>query len=384
MDQINRSILKLMNIPAGAHVNAGKTDFGASRGEPMFDVLLEQKAGEARSEVVDEKPKQSETSEREEAREDVKVEKDRPVKDEKNEEETCDIAREAASSQIVWLNQGNAGELLVEKQEPVVTLEPPTIFALTDEPVQPQDQAAILSGIPQAAAEETTEELIPTGEEGFTLETAVEVEETVETVQTETNTNTAGSDLEGFDKSVQMKREGEESVEEAVEGTPLFEKVEAAPVKVAEAPERARESENVAEQVTVKLDQMLASGETKLELQLEPLELGKLTIELTQSADGTVSILLNAENADTRGLLERHIHNLQEALTERGQQNVQITVERGEESQRQDNQQRDDFRDGSNGRQNEQQQRHEHRSHGDDFLQQLRLGLIPIEEEDDD
>ncbi len=383
MEQINGGILKLMNIPAGAHINAGKADFSANR-EPVFDALLEQKAGEARSEVVSEKSEKRERPEREEAREDTKVEqKEKPVKDE--EEETCDIAREAASSQIVWLTQGNAGELLVERQEPVATIETPAIFALTDEPVQGEAEALLsqMTGVPQTTAEEPVEELIPTGEEGFSLETAAEIETAVENVQPETDT--AENNLEGFDKAIQVKRsDGEEVSEEAVEGTPLFDKVEAAPVKVAEAPERARASEEVTEQVTVKLDQMFESGETRLELQLEPLELGRLTIELTQNADGTVSILLNAENADTRGLLERHIHNLQEALTERGQQNVQITVERGEEAQRQDNQQRDDFRDDGNGRQQEQQQHRDNRSHGDDFLQQLRLGLIPIEDEDDD
>ena len=384
MEQINGGILKLMNIPAGAHLNANKADF-SKNGEPVFDVLLEQKAGEARNEVVNERPEKHETPEREERREDTKVEqKERPVKDE--EEETCDIAREAASSQIVWLVQGNAGELLVEQQEPEVTLETPAIFALTDKPVEGEAATLLsqLTGAPQTAAEEPVEELIPTGEEGFSLETTAEIEAAVENAQPDADT--AGNDLEGFEKAIQVKRsDGEEVSEEAVEGTPLFDKVEAAPVKVAEAPERARESENVTEQVTVKLDQMFESGETRLELQLEPLELGKLTIELTQSADGSVSILLNAENADTRGLLERHIHNLQEALTERGQQSVQITVERGEEAQRQDNQQRDDFRDDGNGRQQEQQQQHrDNRSHGDDFLQQLRLGLIPIEEEDDD
>lgn len=383
MEQINGGILKLMNIPAGAHINAGKTDFGASRGEQVFDALLEQKAGEARSEVVNDKSEKRKTPERDEKREDIVVDKqDRPVREE--EEETCDIAKEAASSQIVWLVQGNAGELLVEQQEPVVTIEIPTIFALNDEPVQGEAATLLsqLTGAPQTTAEEPVGELIPTGEEGFSLETAAEIETAVEDVQPDADT--AGNSLEGFDKAIHVKRnDGEEGNEEAVEGTPLFDKVEAAPVKVAEAPERARESENVTEQVTVKLDEMLASGETRLELQLEPLELGKLTIELTQSADGSVSILLNAENADTRGLLERHIHNLQEALTERGQQSVQITVERGEEAQRQDNQQRDDFRDDGNGRQQEQQHSRDHRSHGDDFLQQLRLGLIPIEEEDE-
>ena len=62
---------------------------------------------------------------------------------------------------------------------------------------------------------------------------------------------------------------------------------------------------------------------------------------------------------------------------------VQITVEHNEESQRQDNQQREDFYDGRNGQHGEQQQRRDDRRGGADFLQQLRLGLIPLEDEEE-
>ena len=121
-----------------------------------------------------------------------------------------------------------------------------------------------------------------------------------------------------------------------------------------------------------------------MQIQLEPVELGKLTIELTRSEDGTLSVLLDAEKAQTRGLLEKHMGTLQETLAERGQKVAQIIVERGEEAQRQDNQQREDFNDGRNGQQQQQeQQRRDDRREGLDFLQQLRLGLIPLEDEED-
>ena len=59
--------------------------------------------------------------------------------------------------------------------------------------------------------------------------------------------------------------------------------------------------------------------------------------------------------------------------------NVQIEVNRGEEAQRQTNQQQD-LQDGRSSNHQEQQRRQQERS-GEDFLQQLRLGLIDLQEE---
>ena len=383
MDQINAGILKLMNNP-GAIVAGKKADFGANR-EPIFDVLLNQKNNQVRTEVVSDRKRKPESSEKETGGE--KISEKKETGGEKSEEENYDLAREVAVGQIIWVANPQLEELRVPEQQDVAVIEQPLIVGINDEPgavvgeeamTQIADKLPVIEGLPEVEADPEMEaELMP--------------EQIVETVseeaQPQLQTNVGEQTLK--DTSVEIsvtEHEGDEpDVEVTAAETPLFEEVEAAPIKVAEAPERAEKAPAVEKQVADKLVSVFESGETKVEIRLDPAELGKLTIELTRNEDGTLNILLDAENMQTRGLLERHVTGLQEALAERGQQNVQITVNQNEESQRQDNNanQRNDFQDGSNGRQSEQHRRDDHRS-GEDFLQQLRLGLIPIEEEDEE
>ena len=362
MDQINTGVLKLKQYAASSHVKGTRIDFGVRREEPIFDALIGQKNDQCRNDVVEDKSSKREYSEKDTAQE--TVEKTEKPAVGKEDEETCDVAREVAASQIVWIVEPNAEHLKVPGQmENVATIEQPMIISVSDEPTKP------------------IEEILGTQLTELTGEVA-EGEQLVEIVQEtviETDVNAQLSE------DIEIDAESDETGAEAMVGEmPRFEDVEAAPIKVAEAPERAENSAPVEQQVAVKLSDLLESGESKVQIQLEPVQLGKLTIELTRSADGTLSVLLDAENAQTRSLLERHMGNLQEALADRGQRAVQITVEHNEESQRQDNQQRDDFYDGRNGQNSQQEQRRNEQRGGADFMQQLRLGLIPLEDEEEE
>ena len=96
------------------------------------------------------------------------------------------------------------------------------------------------------------------------------------------------------------------------------------------------------------------------------------------------SVELTAHNADTRGLLERHAGDLQGMLAGRTQQNVEVNVQRQQESQQDQNQQHQHNYDGHNGHaQDGQERRRQHQEHTspEDFMQQLRLGLIPTDGE---
>jgi len=159
----------------------------------------------------------------------------------------------------------------------------------------------------------------------------------------------------------------------------LFHDVEAAPVKVGEAYDAQPAQEpDVAGQIDAQLAQALQTGESMVRIQLTPENLGEVTVEISQSADGALRVALTAHNADTRGLLERHAGDLQGMLTGRTQQDVEVSVQRQAESQQNQNQQHN--YDGRNGHaqdgQDRRQRRQEHAS-PEDFMQQLRLGLIP-------
>lgn len=159
--------------------------------------------------------------------------------------------------------------------------------------------------------------------------------------------------------------------------TPVFQEVKAVPVKVGEAPKAAQAEKPVEEQIAPRLTEALQNGETRVELQLTPENLGKVTVEMTWTKDSGLVVQLHAENRGTQDLLAKNTSGLAELLGREVQQEVRVEVPRQEESQRQDlyeQQQQQHQR-------RQQEERRRQQSSGEDFLQQLRLGLIPMDGE---
>lgn len=228
-------------------------------------------------------------------------------------------------------------------------------------------KAAVESNEDQTVDQAMTEELPQTIEapkaaqetEGRTVEIKVETGH-AETRATETSDTEETAEPQGAE------------VETAV-----FEDVKAVPVKVGEAPKSREAEQPVEKQLAPKLAQALRNGETRVEIQLTPENLGKVTIEMTQSRDGGLVVQLHAENRETQNLLSRNTIHLAELLGRETEQEVRVEVPRQEESQRQDlyEQQQEQQR------RHQQEQRRKHEASGEDFLQQLRLGLIPLDGE---
>ena len=364
MEQINGGMLEMLKQVAAFRMNPAKAAEPTANGENEFGKLLEQKNTEARGESASGK---SDTS----AKETAEKEAPKTEKPKAEEEETCDVAREAACAQIVWMiPQANAEEQTAVQE---LTCDVTAVGEMAAVVGEGAEGIAISLELQMTeTGEVVAQETVVAAETGLAPEQTVEAVEEVVTGEIETVENVETVEA-GADESAETDETGEIVVTEA----PLFKDVEAAPVKVAEAPAQA-EAPAMEKQVSDKLVQILESGENRVEIQLNPESLGKMTIELTHNGDGTLSVVLNAENAETRGMLEKHIGNLHEVLANRGQQNVQIEVNRGEESQRQAFQQQD-LQDGKNSNHN--QQRRQQESSGEDFLQQLRLGLIDLQEE---
>ena len=163
---------------------------------------------------------------------------------------------------------------------------------------------------------------------------------------------------------------------------PVFHDVKAAPIKVGEV-DRAPEAEepDVVRQVDDGIAQALENGESLVRIQLNPENLGSVTVEITRSAEGIIRVALNAHSGETRNLLERHAGELQGLLSSRTQQNVEVNVQRQQESQQNQNHNYDGHnghaQDGEHRRRRQQEQ-----SGSQDFIQQLRLGLIPVDGEE--
>ena len=164
---------------------------------------------------------------------------------------------------------------------------------------------------------------------------------------------------------------------------PLFHDVKAAPIKVGEV-DRAPEAEeaNVAQQVDAGIAQALEKGESMVRIQLSPENLGSVTVEITRNAEGVIHVALTAHSGETRSLLERHAGELQGLLSSRTQQSVEVNVQRQQESQQNQNHSYD----GHNGHAQEgehRRRRQQEQSGSQDFIQQLRLGLIPVDGENE-
>ena len=158
---------------------------------------------------------------------------------------------------------------------------------------------------------------------------------------------------------------------------PVFEDVKAVPVKVGEAPKAAEPEEITQKQVAPKITEALADGQTRVEIQLNPENLGKIAVQMTTDGDGKLLVVLHAENRDTQNLLSKDVTRLAELLGRETQQEVRVEVPRQEESQRQDL-----YEQQQEQRQRQQQERRrKQETGGEDFLQQLRLGLIPLDGE---
>lgn len=172
--------------------------------------------------------------------------------------------------------------------------------------------------------------------------------------------------------------EGEE-IQESPGGeveTPVFEDVKAVPVKVGEAPKTEEANEPMEKQIGPKVTEALRNGETRVELQLTPENLGKVTVEMTWSQDGGLVVQLHAENRETQNLLSKNTMGLEALLGREVQQEVRVEVPRQEESQRQDLYEQQQHQQ----RQQQQERRQSRHTDSEAFMQQLRLGLIPMDE----
>ena len=213
------------------------------------------------------------------------------------------------------------------------------------------------------------------------------VQQPQEGAEMQLNTQTGEQQTEGkANLETVLQNEGDSTVDMNVQEVPVeadqsvFGQVESVPVKVGDVaqPQQTENTQDVETQLKDGLTKALRNGDTKVEIQLNPVELGNVKIEVTRSAEGALYVVLTAEHTQTQSLLERHAAGLQSLLMgSSGTENVQVQVNRHQEGQQAENQNSD----GSSGNGREDQQQREHRrqqpSDSADFLQQLRLGLVP-------
>lgn len=214
------------------------------------------------------------------------------------------------------------------------------------------------------------------------LETETEAPQlqTVETAQTVPQTE-AGKADSGESRGSELPMEelhAESRTEQAdVEPQPVFRDIKAVPIKVGEVYQPEQTAAVEVKDLGDTLTQAIDRGENRLELQLQPAELGRIRVEMRWSDEGALHVILHAESTRTQNLLEKDMASLQTLLGRETQQEVKVELPREQEAPRQSF---DDGRQNGGQQQHQQEQRQSGRHSGQDFLHQLRLGLIPAEE----
>lgn len=157
---------------------------------------------------------------------------------------------------------------------------------------------------------------------------------------------------------------------------PVFHEVKSVPVKVGETMETAdAESPKLDAQLAQSVTSALKNGAKQVKLQLNPENLGTLTIDLTRTQDGALQVVLHTTTEKAADLLGRHAESLGAMLQNNTQTAVTVQVQRQEQPQ-----QFQQFQQNAQHQQQEQPRHNSRRQSEEDFLQQLRLGLVTLEE----
>ena len=351
MEQMQMTMLSMLQAVAVPQTNKKSESVKTDEGED-FRSMMESKQSETKETAVKEQ-----------------VETELPKEDELDES----AMQELATMQLFVADTMRI--VTVESEEPAAAVE--TVLFTAEAAAMPEQTVVNAAEMPVIKAE-AAEQFAAVAE---TVETVEKPVAEIETVETEVVSEAEPVAEVAHSSGAEQKRSGteteqrsEESFVEEAEVTvgeqKVFRDVETAPVKVSEATTKTTES--VKAQISDKLSETLANGETRVELQLNPDHLGKITIELTKSSDGALHVNLFAENSQTRLMLERDMGGLQSLLQQNVREDVQVEVSHQQEAQQHESYE-------GHQQQNREQQRQDRR-HGEDFLNQLRLGLIPQEE----
>ncbi|MGO5022888.1 flagellar hook-length control protein FliK [Lawsonibacter sp. LCP25S3_G6] len=162
--------------------------------------------------------------------------------------------------------------------------------------------------------------------------------------------------------------------------TPLFQNVEATPVRVGEGEsvDMTAPAQEVEKSLSNILKGALDQGDQHVEIKLNPANLGTVTAEFTRTPEGVLHVVLHAETEQTARLLSDHASTLGLILQDNTHSEVRVQV-----AQPQENQSAWQHPDQDGGQQqqqsHQQQQRNTPRQEAENFLHQLRLGLLEME-----
>ena len=275
--------------------------------------------------------------------------------------------------------EGQAAHLVAAVPEREAARAAPVAQAATEQaaavPVQTEQAAQTAMPVQadeaQAGQPQTVETRIPEAAETVQPETAVR----------QAPEASAGRDARpqgGTEEQPAPGEDGRPQAELQVDGwqQPLFREVEHMPVKVGDTTALDTTAPQFDNQLADTLDTALADGVQRLELKLTPENLGTVVVEMTRNPDGALHIVLRAETEQAARLLNDHSHSLGMLLQNSAQGEVRVEVPQPQQSEQQPWKQPDQNGGQQQGGEGQPQRQHREERSTDDFLSQLRLGLL--------
>lgn len=161
---------------------------------------------------------------------------------------------------------------------------------------------------------------------------------------------------------------------------PFFQETENMPVKVGDGDTIDTQQPDFDAKLTQNVEKALSQGEQRVEIRLNPENLGSVVVEMTRSQDGSLHVVLHTETESAARLLSEHSGTLGLMLQNNSQGEVRVEVR---QPQQENQQWQHPDQDGGQNHGGQQREQQEHRQSTEDFLQQLRLGLFSVETQDD-
>ena len=238
------------------------------------------------------------------------------------------------------------------------------VLSMQEQPVMPQTEQPVTSAVQNAPVTELpTQQQVPEG-----------------SIQTETSATAEQDSFAAAQDQSDNQTVPQEDFPQVTDSTgnwqsPLFDQTEQMPVKVGESVtvDTTAPASQLEQDLGKVLNRSLENGEQRLEIQLSPANLGTVTAEFVRSPEGTLHVVLRAENPEAAKLLGDHAGALGLLLQDGTHNEVRVEV-----PQPQQDQQLWQQPDQESGRQQQQQQQQHRaaRQETESFLHQLRLGLV--------
>lgn len=374
MEQINMMMQLMMQQGQVSGSNTGKDSNGDS-----FQDMMSQK----QDEVSSNKPSSNDQQTQSKPAQNDKTQQTDPQTPQENVPEVSDDVRQAMAALLLqpFVVQDVAVQQPVQESVDMVSTMPAVDAAVTQTvqtavaaetmtPAVQQETAQPTMQVPQ----QTTSEQVQTAPEVTVPQESVQ-QQGLQNASTQTEQQSTGEAATG-QKMVEVDQPDDQPVVVTQQEQPLFRDVETVPVKVGDAtPTVDVDAPDMEKQLADTIQANLSKVGDKVQIQLQPENLGHITIELVQHG-GKIGLAIVADNAKTTSLLAQHAGNLGALLEDRTGQTVHVQVQQQEPEQQQY-----DGHNQQNRQQQEQQQSHSQQSKAeqDSFLGQLRLGLYQLD-----